>query len=62
MFRENFKTQNSNFYKDLDIILQSRLSPDLDNIDKLVKNIILDIIKKVDKALLIMLSNLMELK
>ena len=45
------KTQNSNFYKDLSIILQSRSNSAIDNIDELVKNIILDIIQKGDKAL-----------
>ena len=45
------KTQNINFYKDLSMILQSRSSPDIDNIDELVKNIILDIMQKGDKAL-----------
>ena len=45
------KTQNSNFYNDLSMILQSRSNHNIDNIDELVKNIILDIKQKGDKAL-----------
>ena len=45
------KAQNSDFYKDLNIILQSRSRKDLTNIDELVKNIISEIIKNGDEAL-----------
>ena len=45
------KAQNSNFYKDLNTLLQSRSRKDLTNIDELVKNIISEVIKKGDEAL-----------
>ena len=45
------KTKNSNFYNDLNIILQSRSKKDFTKIDELVKNIISEIIKNGDEAL-----------